>query len=97
MAARHSKQPSLSSVPGRFSGRHFADEAVRLMFDDGDGADLNVSIETTQGATKAEIINAGHILCNSSNADICKFCDCIMLHLCKEFECLPKKSLQRSI
>ncbi|KAF9072334.1 fungal-specific transcription factor domain-containing protein [Rhodocollybia butyracea] len=32
LASRHSKQPSLATFPRRFSGRHFADEAVRLMF-----------------------------------------------------------------
>ncbi|KIK60356.1 hypothetical protein GYMLUDRAFT_43655 [Collybiopsis luxurians FD-317 M1] len=32
LASRHSKQPSLAASPRRLSGRHFADEAVRLMF-----------------------------------------------------------------
>ncbi|KAJ3865128.1 hypothetical protein EV359DRAFT_80783 [Lentinula novae-zelandiae] len=33
LASRHSKQPSLAATPRRLSGRHFADEAVRLMFE----------------------------------------------------------------
>ncbi|KAJ3820117.1 hypothetical protein F5880DRAFT_1509609 [Lentinula raphanica] len=32
LASRHSKQPSLAADPRRLSGRHFADEAVKMMF-----------------------------------------------------------------
>ncbi|KAK7061115.1 hypothetical protein VNI00_000851 [Paramarasmius palmivorus] len=38
LAARYSKQPSLRVMPGRHSGRQFADEAERLMFEDQDAA-----------------------------------------------------------
>ncbi|KAK7435982.1 hypothetical protein VKT23_019389 [Stygiomarasmius scandens] len=60
MAARHSKQPSLST--GRFAGSHFADEAVRLMFDDGNGEGRLIVPPTYQTAQALCILMIHEIL-----------------------------------
>ncbi|KAF5367466.1 hypothetical protein D9758_003786 [Tetrapyrgos nigripes] len=60
MAARHSKQPSLSG--GRFSGQPFADEAIRLMFDDGIGEGTLIVPPTYQTAQALCILVIHEIL-----------------------------------
>ncbi|THU99171.1 hypothetical protein K435DRAFT_964622 [Dendrothele bispora CBS 962.96] len=60
MAARHSKQPSIST--GRFSGRQFAEEAVRLMFDDGHGEGRLIVPPTYQTAQALCILMIHEIL-----------------------------------
>ncbi|ESK96435.1 zinc finger transcription factor 1 [Moniliophthora roreri MCA 2997] len=62
LAARYSKQPSLRVIPGRHSGRQFADEAARLMFEDQDAVGRLLVPPTLQTAQTLLILSIYEIL-----------------------------------
>ncbi|KAL0576447.1 hypothetical protein V5O48_005522 [Marasmius crinis-equi] len=69
LSARFSKQPSLHATPDRFSGRAFADEAERLMFEDEDAVGSLIVIPTLQVAQALNILSIYEILSTTHKPD----------------------------
>ncbi|KAK1227195.1 hypothetical protein PQX77_009829 [Marasmius sp. AFHP31] len=70
LSARFSKQPSLHETPDRFSGRVFADEAERLMFEDQDAVGRLIVQPCLQAAQALTILSIFEILSTTHKPDV---------------------------
>lgn len=66
-----------------------------LNFDDGDGAEIEIPLQPAQELSETKLLTAQHILYNGTNQAVCKLRWSVMLHLCKELECSPKKDSKK--